>query len=171
MKINELCYNERFDSFSGLVANDFIRLAPDHTVFGYVFDGVVEYRRMDRLKRIFAGSFFSADSRFFVDDKLRVFGRSFISMMPGIRGHSIEGLLDLKGPGFVRYIDGCTDSLLICPPKLGEPCLNALYFPPNTVQTFHTHPSFRAGIVASGYGTASLQSSEQSLNVGDCFYI
>ena len=49
----------------------------------------------------------------------------------------------LETVGRLRYIDGCSDTLLICPPRVGEPCLNHLHIPPHTDQTPHTHPSAR----------------------------
>lgn len=67
-----------------------------------------------------------------------------------------EGMFSLGGPvepwGRLRYIDGCTDSLLIPPVKMGDPCLNALFFPAGTDQTQHTHPSMRVGMVIRGSG-------------------
>lgn len=54
--------------------------------------------------------------------------------------------------GRLRYIDGCTDSLLIPPWRRGEPCLNLLHIPPGIEQTMHTHPSDRIGVVVSGSG-------------------
>ena len=54
--------------------------------------------------------------------------------------------------GRLNYIDGCTDSLLIAPVKLGDPCLNFLHYPEKIDQTPHTHPSHRIGIVANGSG-------------------
>ena len=69
---------------------------------------------------------------------------------------SYLGLFQLGGPledtGRLRYIDGCTDTLLVCPPRLGEPCLNHLHIPPDTAQTQHTHPSDRVGIIVRGRG-------------------
>jgi len=62
----------------------------------------------------------------------------------------IGGKIEEKGR--LRYIDGCTDSLLIPPVKLGYPCLNHLHFPSGIDQTAHTHPSHRIGIVHSGNG-------------------
>jgi len=73
--------------------------------------------------------------------------------------------------GNVKYIDGCTDSLLVCPPRLGDPCLNALYFPPQTNQTFHTHPSQRLGAVLSGKGYACTEDSEVELMPGTVFLL
>ena len=67
-----------------------------------------------------------------------------------------NGMFSIGGPaeheGRLKYIDGCTDSLLIPPVMLGDPCLNLLYFPPNIDQTMHTHPSDRIGIIMSGKG-------------------
>lgn len=62
----------------------------------------------------------------------------------------------LGGPieprGRLRYIDGCTDSLIIPPWRRGEACLNLLHIPPGVEQTMHTHPSDRIGVVVSGRG-------------------
>lgn len=58
----------------------------------------------------------------------------------------------LEQSGRLKYIDGCTDSLLIPPVRLGDPCLNLLYFPPGIDQTSHTHPSDRIGVILSGRG-------------------
>jgi hypothetical protein len=45
----------------------------------------------------------------------------------------------LGGPceafGRLRYIDGCSDSLLVGPAVRGDPCLNHLHFPPGVSQT------------------------------------
>jgi quercetin dioxygenase-like cupin family protein len=73
-----------------------------------------------------------------------------------ISRENYQGAFMIGGPaeheGRLKYIDGCTDSLLIPPVMLGEPCLNLLYFPPDIDQTAHTHPSDRIGIVMSGKG-------------------
>ncbi len=86
-----------------------------------------------------------------------------------------RGLFQVGGPmegaGRLRYIDGCTDTLLVAPPKLGDPCLNALYFPPGTDQTEHTHPSLRAGLVVSGGGVCRLPEGEVPLTPGRAFLI
>ncbi|MEY3929487.1 MAG: hypothetical protein RLZZ516_1197 [Cyanobacteriota bacterium] len=64
------------------------------------------------------------------------------------------GMMTIGGPlekrGRLRYIDGCTDSLLVPPVRLGDPCLNGLWFPMGTQQTMHTHPSVRIGMVVRG---------------------
>lgn len=66
------------------------------------------------------------------------------------------GMFQIGGPveqeGRLKYIDGCTDSLLASPVKMGDPCLNLLYFPPDIDQTAHNHPSDRIGMIMSGKG-------------------
>lgn len=68
-----------------------------------------------------------------------------------------EGLRQIGGPlearGRLRYIDGCSDTLLVSPPRRGDPCLNHLHIPPATDQTAHTHPSERVGVILRGRGT------------------
>ena len=67
-----------------------------------------------------------------------------------------QGFMHIGGPaeheGRLKYIDGCTDSLLIPPVKFGDPCLNLLFFPEGIDQTAHTHPSDRIGMIMSGKG-------------------
>jgi len=75
----------------------------------------------------------------------------FIAQRIGFRGMFTVGG-PIEGKGRLRYIDGCSDSLLCCPPVIGDPCLNHLHFPGGIEQTQHTHPSLRAGIVARGEG-------------------
>ncbi len=66
------------------------------------------------------------------------------------------GMFQIGGPveweGRLKYIDGCTDTLLASPVRYGDPCLNLLYFPSGIDQTAHTHPSDRIGMIMSGKG-------------------
>lgn len=84
--------------------------------------------------------------------------------------HGYRGMFTIGGPiesrGRLRYIDGCSDTLLICPPRLGEPCLNHLHFPKGISQTMHTHPSIRVGVVARGHGICKTPSDEFALKPG-----
>jgi quercetin dioxygenase-like cupin family protein len=81
-------------------------------------------------------------------------GHGFKIMLVEARAYA--GLFSIGGPvetaGRLKYIDGCTDTGLIQPPKQGDPCLNALFFPPGIAQSPHTHPSHRVGTVHSGHG-------------------
>lgn len=58
----------------------------------------------------------------------------------------------VENKGRLSYIDGCSDSLLVYPARMGDSSLNLLYFPPGIDQTFHRHPSIRMGCVIDGYG-------------------
>jgi quercetin dioxygenase-like cupin family protein len=53
-----------------------------------------------------------------------------------------------------RYIDGCSASLLVMPPRKGDPCVNHLHIAAGTAQTGHRHPSERIGMVVRGRGLA-----------------
>lgn len=77
----------------------------------------------------------------------------------------------IEEKGRLVYIDGCSDTLLIPPPVLGEPCFNHLHFPPNIDQTEHTHPSLRVGIVAKGKGVCVTPTGETKLREGLMFMI
>jgi mannose-6-phosphate isomerase-like protein (cupin superfamily) len=98
-------------------------------------------------------------------------GRAVISGGSGIvvTREGWDGVVLAGGPapyeGRMRYIDGCTDSLLLPPPMKGDPCLNLLYFPPGIDQTMHTHPSDRVGIVASGRGQCTFEDARGSRGV------
>jgi hypothetical protein len=70
-------------------------------------------------------------------------------------------LFALGGPcessGRLRYINGCSDTLLASPVIRGQACMNHLHFPPNTDQSFHTHPLWRVGVVLRGEGECLVQ--------------
>jgi quercetin dioxygenase-like cupin family protein len=72
----------------------------------------------------------------------------------------------LEQRGRLRYVDGCTDSLLVCPPRAGEACLNHLHIPAHTRQSEHTHPSLRLGVIARGAGVCRTVAGETVLQAG-----
>ncbi len=92
-----------------------------------------------------------------------------------ITRHGWRGLFQLGGPleelGRLEYIDGCTDTLLVAPPRLGDPCLNHLHIPAHTAQTQHTHPSLRAGLIVRGTGRCITPGGEHPLEPGSAFLI
>lgn len=83
------------------------------------------------------------------------------------------GLFTIGGPietfGRLKYIDGCSSTVLINPLRRGEPCLNFLYVPPGISQTPHTHPSLRIGLVASGSGTCQVDEGTFQMEAGTVF--
>lgn len=89
----------------------------------------------------------------------------------GYRAQPIGKAGPIEPRGRLRYIDGCTDSLLIPPVKKGDPCLNHLHFPPGIDQTMHTHPSIRVGMVARGRGVCITPLESFSLEPGSVFVL
>lgn len=82
---------------------------------------------------------------------------------------TIGGVVEEKGR--LKYIDGCTDSILIHPVKKGLPCLNHLHFPNGIIQTPHTHPSHRIGLVIRGEGECATPFGDLPLTTGCIFII
>jgi hypothetical protein len=123
------------------------------TVYGYVFSGEVTLPNGMIAKE---GQYFCSWS--WGCDEIHYTGKFVLITRIGYRGQNQVGG-PLEKSGRLCYIDGCSDSLLIYPPRQGDPSLNALYFPPNVNQTFHIHPSLRLGTVISGKGYACIRSN------------
>jgi hypothetical protein len=97
-------------------------------------------------------------------------GRGLVISRLGYRGlRQIGGPLEAEGR--LRYIDGCSDTLLVCPPLLGEPCLNHLHIPAHTCQSIHTHPSVRIGAILKGRGECHTPQGVFPLQPGLAWYI
>jgi len=105
------------------------------------------------------GMYFSVSGEFNLKNNIDIYQAIIIEVMhnKGVYPetnysavNTIGGPIEEKGR--LNYIDGCTDSLLIPPVKMGDPCFNHLHFPEKIDQTPHTHPSHRIGIVAKGTG-------------------
>ncbi len=136
------------------------------TFFGFVYDGPATISSDQHgTFHLMAGMYFSATTPFTITK-----GKGIL-----VERQGYTGFFHIGGPieqtGRLRYIDGCTDSLLIPPVKLGDPCLNALYFPPMVNQTQHTHPSMRVGIVYSGQGECITPEGNIPLFPGQIFII
>lgn len=84
--------------------------------------------------------------------ELEAEGTCFVIERLGFRGLPTAGRIEARGR--LAYIDGCSDTVLVAPPRLGDPVLNHLHFPAGTKQTLHRHPSVRLGVVARGSGLA-----------------
>jgi quercetin dioxygenase-like cupin family protein len=122
------------------------------THFGIVLNGEIRVSIDGREREFFAGDYFSVFGKI----NLKSDGKCFI-----ISQHNYKGMNIFGGPieklGRLKYIDGCTDSLLIPPVIKGDPCLNHLHFPQHITQTPHTHPSIRAGLVYRGRGESLME--------------
>jgi hypothetical protein len=96
--------------------------------------------------------------------------RTLVVSRVGYRGVFLLGG-PIEATGRLRYIDGCTDSLLLAPAVCGDPCLNHLHIPAGTRQTRHTHPSVRVGVIVRGHGLCVTPEGEQPLSPGMSFVI
>ena len=138
----------------------------DGTHFGYVYSGEAMIRCDSGSFTISAGMYFSVPGSCVVQAN----GRGIL--MSRLNFH---GFFQFGGPieatGRLRYIDGCSDSLLISPVVCGDACLNLLHIPPGTRQTRHTHPSLRAGLIVSGEGTCETPEGSTQLRPGMVFVI
>ncbi len=131
----------------GFTPNSRIELPEDYTHFGVVLNGEIKLSYESRERHLVAGDFFSVIGPAVIDSS----GLGMINSARGYRGMNVFGG-PLEEKGRLRYIDGCTDTLLIPPVRKGDPCLNHLHFPKEIKQTPHTHQSVRAGIVFRGSG-------------------
>lgn len=141
------------------------------THFGFVFSGTVDVHHNGRTWTLEKGMYFSVSgSATICPVKSDQPSRGII-----LTRYQCKGFFQIGGPveekGRLRYIDGCTDSLLLSPLLLGDPCLNLLHIPPQTEQTQHTHPSLRFGIILSGRGTCVTPSQNFPLQAGTIFHI
>lgn len=131
----------------GFTPNSRIELPENYTHFGVVLNGKIKLSHGSRERHLMAGDFFLVIGHVVVNSS----GLGMVSSARGYKGMNVIGG-PLEDKGRLRYIDGCTDSLLVPPVRKGDPCLNHLHFPKGIKQTSHTHPSVRTGIVFRGSG-------------------
>ena len=140
-------------------------VAEGSTYYGYVFESETVLTTPDNQYLLHARQYFCANQPVTLDG-----GRGIVVERVGYRGmNSVGGPVETGGR--LKYIDGCTDSLLVPPVKLGDPCLNALFFPTGIDQTAHTHPSMRVGMVIEGRGTCVTPEQTYDLVPGTIFII
>ena len=136
------------------------------TTFGFILEGTCRIKWNEHSLELRSGMYFS------IAGQLEFSGNAKIACF--IR-NNFFGLTNIGGPiektGRLKYINNCTDTLLISPPRLGDPCLNLLVFPANTLQDKHIHPSLRLGIVASGSGFCHSSNQRIPLRTGSVFSI
>lgn len=115
--------------------------------FGYVLRGRVS--SLNQAAGVGQGQFFVTRSG--AEILLTPGSRLMLIQQEGYRAIPLTGG-PIEEAGRLRYIDGCSDTMLVGPLLKGGPCLNHLHVPPGIDQTFHTHPSIRVGCVAYGEG-------------------
>jgi len=148
--ILNLCQDTHFDA------------TPYSTVFGFVLEGTVNYRNYSLTKH----QWFSCQIK--ESEKFQISGKAVLISRLGYLGQDTTGG-PIESIGRLSYIDGCSDSLLVYPPRLGDASLNVLYFPKGIDQTAHIHPSIRMGVIANGSGFCTLGDQEIPLTEGTTF--
>jgi len=153
------------DSFAVFLASGKdVPLATDAHHWGFVLNGGATLESAAGSFSLKAGMYFTVPGNAQLGGNALVFSQ-----------HSYRGVFLVGGPieneGRLRYIDGCSDSLLIPPIVKGDACLNYLHIPPETDQTAHTHPSFRVGIVVGGLGQCRTDQGIFELKTGNTFVI
>jgi quercetin dioxygenase-like cupin family protein len=139
------------------------------TLFGFVWSGELTLRSESQTHTVRAMHYFSIPfhERLEVDSGS---GRGF-----GVLRLDYYGLSTFGGPvedrGRLKYIDGCSDTLLLAPPLKGDPCFNLLHFPAGINQTKHTHPSIRAGLIHGGEGICITATGSEPLTPGKMFIL
>lgn len=146
------------------ITNGHFEVPKNSTVYGFCLSGEMIVTEQ---KIVCPGEFFSITSRY-SSNKITVNGTGVCIVKFGFHGQNVFGG-PIEKQGRLCYIDHCSDSLLVYPPRMGDPSLSSLHFPPGIVQTFHTHPSFRLGIVASGKGYAESKNNKYDLVPGAVF--
>ena len=136
------------------------------THYGYVLEG--ECTVSERGRRVVAGTntFFCVAGA----ATLEGMGQCVVTTRFHYKGLTLFGG-EVEDWGRLKYIDGCTDTLLVAPVKRGDPCLSALYFPPSTRQTRHVHPSVRCGVILSGEGVCKTPTGDHPLEKGSIFFL
>ena len=139
---------------------------PYSTVYGYVISGSVHLPNGWIADE---GEYFSYAVKSSEEKFTATAAAVFIERLGFAGQNNLGGPIEESGR--LCYIDGCSDSLLIYPPRQGDPSLNLLYFPPGIDQTYHIHPSVRLGVVVRGNGMSTLRHETINLEVGDMFCI
>lgn len=138
------------------------------TQFGYIYAGscLLLPQKTDQSYNLHSGMYFCLPG-----------GGKLVGNSSGIAIALLnyQGALNVGGTieptGRLGYINGGTNSLLIAPVVGGDPCFNAMYFPPGVDQVLHTHPSYRVGMVVSGSGELENQKMAIALTPGMTFFI
>ena len=128
--------------------------------FGMVTEGPVQIDEGGDQLRLRAGMHFVLPAGAWIAG-----GRGLLIEVPGPAPlRTFGGPIEARGR--LWYIDGCTDSLIVGPARRGEPCLNHLHIPASTLQSAHTHPSIRVGVIARGSGVCVTPNGRWPLAAG-----
>jgi hypothetical protein len=148
------------------ITNSVFTVPPNSTIYGFVLEGEA---KLSTTKSIEQFEFFSINS-LYKNITVECNGCMVIIVKYGFHGQNVFGG-PVESKGRLCYINNCSDSLLVYPPRMGDPSMNLLYFPDQVAQDFHVHPSLRLGIVFRGEGYAETKKSKHDLLPGTVFCI
>ena len=151
----------------GALGRDVVIRTPG-ACYGYVQTGKARVSCPDVRWDLEAGQWFATPSAAVV--VAGAYARVMIVQRLGYRGVSLSGG-PIEPRGRLRYIDGCSDTLMIAPLVKGDPCFNLLHFPPGIAQTHHTHPTIRAGLIHRGRGRCYTREGMMDLLPGSMFIL
>lgn len=161
--------NTMYPSQAKKVKNGSFSTSPVSSTFGFVLSGRVNFgnEKIAQSNQYF--SMWTEETQVYqVEGEAVFFTRVGYKCQNNVGG-------PLENSGRLCYIDGCSDSLLIYPPRQGDPSVSALFFTAGLNQTFHIHPSIRFGVVVDGYGFSNVKQNEQEIEIhlktGDMFCI
>jgi quercetin dioxygenase-like cupin family protein len=140
-----------YPSYGEKVVNALYHARPYSTLYGYIMSGEVT----------FPNGSVGVEGQYFCywtakGDAITTTGEVYVFTRLGFKGQNTIGG-PIEESGRLVYIDSCSDSLLVYPPRMGDPSLNLLKFPAGTKQSYHIHPSIRLGLVVSGKGYACIK--------------
>ncbi len=144
-----------------------VALPEGYTHLGFVVSGNATLAYGQTVRTLNQGDYFS------VIGPAQIQGEA-LGLVSSARDYTGFNLLGgpLEAVGRLRYVSGCSDTLLVPPVRKGDPCLNHLHFPAQTEQVPHTHPSVRVNLVYKGEGVCMVPDDprqEVSLVPGHAF--
>ena len=173
---NEENHNRFPLKYYNIIDSEGLNPQHDKTYFVFIYEGIAKLKIKSGLNALMPkDTYFSHHGKFKLHGKFKaiaieVFVKNGDFVKNKFRAYTnIGGVVEEVGR--LKYIDGCTDSLLIAPVKKGDPCLNHLHFPKEIIQTAHTHPSHRIGIVIRGSGECDTPFGKLPLEEGTIFVI
>lgn len=135
------------------------------TAYGFIVSGTASLSFQNKEILLYPGMYFCLS------------GKASIENMTGFIciKENYSGIFTSGGPvekkGRMKYIDGCSDTLLLSPLMYGDPCMNYLYVPAGISQTPHTHPSVRVGAILEGAGYCRTETERFELLPGNIFLL
>jgi len=173
---NEEKHNKFPLKYFNIIDSNGLSTKNDKTYFVFIYEGIAKLKIKGSISALLPkDTYFTNHGKFTLRGKFKaiaieVFVKNGEFVKNKFRAYTTIGGV-VEEIGRLKYIDGCTDSLLIPPVKKGDPCLNHLHFPKNIIQTAHTHPSHRIGIVIRGRGECDTPFGKLPLEEGTIFVI